>query len=669
MADLLGLGLSGLRTSRNNLSVTGHNISNIDTPGYSRQRAVQITNNPMGTGAGYLGTGARTQTVERIVDQFTITQVRMDTSRFMDQQAFLRQATELDTVLANETSALGAGMNNFFDALQSLSNDPLSQPARELVYGQTESVSQRFKTSQARLNDQNNSLNVQLRTHTAKVNVLAQGIADLNKQIQAYEGAHNQPPNDLFDRRDEMLRELSEYVDVQVFEQDRHTLNVMIGEGIPLVIGESVSRLEAVPSQRDKSRYEVNLVDARAANLVVVPDDAKMNITNSITGGQMGGVIRYRRDTLDPALAEMGRIAIVFAGEVNNQHRQGIDRDGNQGGDIFHDINRTESQKDRIPGIQRDAAAGVWIDPNGLSKLPAQEFIVRSQQDGSFILQDAQTGKNLGSFANMPALNDALQNTYGFRLTDAGTGNPPDDLDIGAAEINDLLKDGLLISPTRLGASQLERSPDLTDTNKLAMAGIGADENNAGSAKLSYLDLDGKKLADIGLQGAEVSFEGGEYKLKDAQGNELSTAAANLDGELEFTPPGVTLKVQGVPVEGDSWILEGTAGASNGAALAQMQSAKLVELSEDGRHGYTLSETYSILVERVGIKTSESRTASDVARATLNHSLAMREASSGVNMDEEAANLIRFQMSYQAASQVISTAQRLFDTLINSVGR
>ncbi|WP_416886046.1 flagellar basal body rod C-terminal domain-containing protein [Marinospirillum sp.] len=116
-------------------------------------------------------------------------------------------------------------------------------------------------------------------------------------------------------------------------------------------------------------------------------------------------------------------------------------------------------------------------------------------------------------------------------------------------------------------------------------------------------------------------------------------------------------------------MLEGSAGGSNGAALAQMQSAKLINRGEDGRGGTTLGETYSILVEKVGIQTSEARTASDVARATLNQSIAMRESASGVNMDEEAANLIRFQMSYQAASQVISTAQRLFDTLINSVGR
>ncbi|MBE0508180.1 MAG: flagellar hook-associated protein FlgK, partial [Marinospirillum sp.] len=368
MSDLLSLGLTGLRTSRNNLSVTGHNISNIDTPGYSRQRAIQTTNPPFGTGAGYLGTGSRTQTIERIVDQYTIHQVRVDTSRLKDNEAYLRNSSELDNLLSNENSALGTALNGFFEGIQSAANDPLSQPARQLVFSQADSVSQRFKTAQSRLTDQNNNLNTQLRTYTARINELAGGIGELNKQIQVYEGTRNQPPNDLFDRRDELLRELSQYVEVNVQEQDGRTVNVAIGNGIPLITGENVNKLEAVPGRNDKSRYEVYMMDNRGT---------RMHITNEIAGGEMGGVLRYRTDTLDPALNEIGRIALVFAGEFNNQHHAGTDLQGNQGGDFFKDINTKEFMLDRITGIQRTAPAGVWLDPQGLNKLPAQEFMLR----------------------------------------------------------------------------------------------------------------------------------------------------------------------------------------------------------------------------------------------------------------------------------------------------
>lgn len=688
MSDLLSLGLTGLRTSRNNLNVTGHNISNIDTPGYSRQRAIQTTNPPFGTGNGYLGTGSRTQTIERIVDQYTIHQVRVDTSRLKDNEAYLRNSSELDNLLSNENSALGTALNGFFEGIQSAANDPLSQPARQLVFSQADSVSQRFKTAQSRLTDQNNNLNTQLRTFTARINELAMGIGDINKEIQVYEGTRNQPPNDLFDRRDELLRQLSEYVEVNVQEQDGRTANVAIGNGIPLITGENVNRLEAVPGRNDKSRYEVYMLDSQGT---------RMHITNEIAGGEMGGVLRYRTDTLDPALDEMGRIALVFAGEFNNQHRAGTDLEGNQGGDFFKDINTREFMLDRITGLQRTAPAGVWIDPDGLNKLPAQEFMLR-QQGGNLVIQDSATGRDMtpagGPFATVAALNDALQDTYGFRLTDGTVGSPPGNLDLTTSGIPELLQGGLLISPVRIGASQLERSPDLSSTNKIALSGISGDENNGGSVKFGFAGTPqanqiGEELTVVAAPAFTAAMttwdaltpaDGDNLTAElDAMLNENVTAATyNADtNEITFT-----VEVNGSPVNlvmkdvsfssddfsaEDSWVLEGSAGGENGSALAFLQQAKLIDRQTDGTGGASLGETYAMLVEQTGIRTSESRTATGVSEATLNQSMAMRESASGVNMDEEAANLIRFQQAYMASSQVISTAQKLFDTLINSV--
>src|SRR5690554_7929129 len=415
MSDLLGIGLSGLRTSRNNISVTGHNISNIDTPGYSRQRAVQVTNPAFGTGQGYFGSGSRTQTVERIIDQYTIHQVRVDTSRVKDHEAYLRNASELDSLLANENSALGNALNGFFEGMQSAANDPLSKPARQLVFSQADSVSQRFKTAQARLTDQNNNLNTQLRTYAAKINELSTGIGELNKEILVYQGTRNQPPNDLFDKRDELLRELSEIVDVNVQEQDGLNINVSIGNGIPLITGENINKLEAVPGRNDKSRYEINMIDSRGS---------KMHITNEIAGGEMGGVLRYRSDTLDPALNEMGRIAIVFAGEMNNQHKAGTDLNGDQGVNLFKDINTVEFQLDRITGIQRTGHAGVWIDPNGLNKLPANEFHLM-KQGTDFVLKDSVTGTVMvGPQAVFAVFNNDIETKYGFRLSNGEEYDP-----------------------------------------------------------------------------------------------------------------------------------------------------------------------------------------------------------------------------------------------------
>jgi flagellar hook-associated protein 1 FlgK len=699
MSDLLSLGLTGLRTSRNNLSVTGHNISNIDTPGYSRQRAIQETNSPFGTGAGYMGTGSRTQTIERIVDDYVTHQMRVDTSRLKDNEAYLKNANELDNLLANESSALGTALNGFFDGVQSAANDPLSKPARELLYSQGDSVSQRFKSAQARLADQNNNLNTQLRTYSEKVNELAQGIGDINREIRVFEGSRNQPPNDLFDKREEMLRELSEIIEVDVVGQDKLDVNVFVGKGVPLIVGENVNRLEAVPGELDKGRYDVNLVDGNGS---------KMNINSSITGGEMGGVMRYRTDTLDPALNEMGRIAMVFAGEFNNQHKEGVDLNGDQGGDFFKDINSKEFMLDRVPGIQRTAPAGVWLDSEQLNKLPAEEFVIRDK-GGNYQLQTSPDGQRLGTFANMADLNTFTQSEYGFRVTDGSTGNPP--ADMAASMIPD---EGLLISPVRIGASQLERSSNLSNNDKIALSGISGDENNGGTVKFTYnavpnnnpvgeqvevldttttppldltgwnaIDLDSYNLnnpADVtnletaideALDGTNGSVLSG-YQTGTATYNTSTreiTLDVDVDGEI------VNLKMSDFDFSandftaGDSWVLEGNAGGENGAGLAALQNEALIERRNDGRGGSSLGETYSMLVEKTGIQTSESRTATEVSRSVLNQTTAMRESASGVNMDEEAANLIRFQQAYQASTQVISTAQRMFDTLLNSVGR
>ena len=693
MSDLLSIGLSGLRTSRNNITVTGHNISNIDTPGFSRQRAVQVTNSAMSTGAGYMGSGGRTQTIERIVDQYTINQVRVDTSSLKDNQAYLRNASELDNLLSNENSALGTAMNGFFEGMQSAANDPLSKPARQLVFSQVDSVSQRFKTAHARLADQGINLNTQVRTYTSKINEISMGVGQLNKQVAMYAGKNSQPPNDLLDKRDELLRQLSEIVDVQVQVQDGMSVNVSIGNGVPLVFGESVNRLEVTAGSNDKGRSDVFMMDKHGG---------EMKVTNEMTGCEMGGIIRYRSDTLDPALNEMGRIAIIFAGEANNQHHAGTDLDGNQGGDIFRDINTKEFQLDRIPGIERTAPAGVWLDPNGLNKLPTNEFLL-TEQDGNLVLKDSVTGQDMlpnASYPNIETLNEALQEKFGFKLSD---GNLPDDngqpqnLDLATSGVENLLQGGgLLISPVYLGASQLERSTEeFNNINKIALGGIAGDENNKGTAKLGYIDInltdnagESISLKQAGLSGYQIKATTsanpnaepptyGEFSLLDNVGKVVIPGAITPleGGQLKIDNiPGVTgsleLSVSKNELkDGDVWILEGTAGGQNGKNLSFLQQENLVGRAEDGTGGSSLSETYSMLVEDVGIRTSESRTATDVSLATLNQSVSMRESASGVNMDEEAGNLIRFQQAYMASSQVISTAQKLFDTLIASVGR
>ena len=694
MSDLLNLGLSGLRTSRNNLSVTSHNISNLDTPGFSRQRAIQQTQNPMNSGNGYLGTGSKTQTVERLVDDYITRQVRVDTSRLNDSEAFLRNANELDNLLANDSTALGVGLENFFAGVQAVANDPLSAPARELMFSEGNSISNRFRIAQDRLDDQNSNINRQLNSYAEQVSSLAKSVASLNKEIQLYEGRAGHPPNDLLDRREERLRELSELIDIEVVHEGAMT-NVFAGKGMTLVVGDQANTLVATAGQdsQDPSRHDVFLRDAKGNTRLV---------NESVVGGEMGGVMRYRQDTLDPALNEMGRMALVFAGEFNRQHQNGVDQNGDQGGDFFKDINSPEFMLDRIPRLQRNTPAGIWLDPERLDRLPAKEFSVH-EDNGSFVLRSAPGGSRLESFADFAELNNHLHDHYGFRLTDA-SGNQGADGNPEAMNPALIPAEGLLLSPVRGGSAQLERSAELSDPRKLALGGISPDDNNTGQARFGYAELP----AGVNYAGQELSVipQGTEYNtardnwasLELNEDGELvddanletylnalleqevvadsvnhNAAAREVTFQVEVDGTNVTFRLDNIDFSardfgaGDSWVMEGSAGAGNASILAGLQTRSLLDLAGDGTGGNSLGEAYSMLVEKTGIRTAEARTGTESARAVLKQTEAMRESLSGVNLDEEAANLMRFQQAYQASTQIISTAQRTFETLLNSM--
>lgn len=785
MADLLNLGLSGIRSSRNNLNVTGHNITNIDTPGYSRQRAEQLTNTPTYHGYGAMGSGSRTEVINRVVSQYSINQVRIDTSRAKEAEAYLENISQLDNLLSNQNSAPGTALNDFFDAIQTASNDPLSKPARELVLSSSTGMTQRFQTAYDRLMEQNDAINTQLGSVVDRVNELASSIGKLNEEIaKAYGQGGGNPPNDLLDRRDEYLRELSEYVDVRAVEQDGQSMNVFIGKGQPLVVGGKVTSVEAKVGAADLGRYDIVFKD---------PNGYEQVVNSQITGGKLGGLLRFREDVLDPALSELGRTAMVLAGSVNQQHAQGKDLNDDLGGDFFRDINSTDFMKARAREYENNSnlssVGNLQVRLTDLSTLDASEYRLELNASNEYILRDLD-GNQVGAAIPMSspvASNQTLDFGVGFEIDVpiANTAQPP------------ISGDKWLISPTRSGASQLESV--IKDINKLALRGSDdasltltppdfvANGNNAESpnqlsitlataasniteipdnARLTYdkdesggafifefLDSDGvaQRLtspaavdstpsspisftlpsgqtldfnypstngdleeandgdtwtfsrafdgdellasdtptvpkaevilnSDI-VPSGRIEFNGGDYTLsyQDAQGNTqqaVVTSTAAFPEVASFTidmgdgsgPKTLNIRVDSAPANDDSWTLisEGKTGNANGLALAGLQRDKLIE--SDGGGGSSLQESYSQLVEFVGNKTSQARIDSDTNDAILSQSTELRESISGVNMDEEAANLIKFQQAYQAAAQVIAAAQTTFNAILG-IGR
>ena len=306
MADLLNIGLSGLAANKTSLAVTGHNITNVNTPGFSRQETVQATRIPQFSGAGYIGSGTTLVDVRRIYNEFLNTQVRSSTALNSDTQSYLGQINQLDSLLAGSTTGVNPGLQKVFAALQTAAEDPANIPARQLALSEAEGLAKRFNTVYDRLNEQNAFINKQLSAVTDQVNQLATSIAGYNEAI-AVAASNGQQPNDLLDAREEAVRKLSTFIGVTVVAQDDNSYNLFVGSGQPLVVGSTASRLEVVPGLSDPLRSEVQFVSG----------NSRQGITSLITGGEMGGLIRYREDVLDTTLNSVGRLALSVTDQVN----------------------------------------------------------------------------------------------------------------------------------------------------------------------------------------------------------------------------------------------------------------------------------------------------------------------------------------------------------------
>lgn len=681
MADLLGIGLSGLSASKTSLAVTGHNIANINSPGFSRQSTVQATNVPQFSGAGYIGSGTTLTDVRRSYSEFLTAQVRSSTALSGDVEAYKSQIDQLDALLAGSTTGITPTLQNFFSSLQTAAEDPANIPARQLVLSEAEGLARRFNSIYDRLSDQNEFLNKQMVAVTDQINRLASGIGQLNEAI-AVAAANGNAPNDLLDAREESIRQLSEYIGVTVVPQDDNTLNLFVGSGQPLVVGSQVNRLEAVPGTSDPTRFEVQFVSG----------NSRQNVTTQLAGGELGGLIRYRGEALDATLNSLGRLALALNSEVNEQLGQGLDLKGDVGTALFGNINdpqladlraRPFSDNPSIiatpPGVDASlsitdtsvlAASDYRLEYDGVSA--PSGYSARRLSDGAAITV-TDTGVTL-TFA------DSAGRDQGFSVTPSAT---------------PAVGDRFMLEPTRRGATDINTVLDQPD--QLAFAAPGKAEaalSNRGTGVIGQPNLvaSPSPIAIADLTGPAGFFGSSGLTLTfDAATNQLSIAGSGSGAVFVPASPATivpgqqnTLQVSdgtytfeltlsGVPQDGDTFTLDfnqsGVSDNRNALKLVDLQSAQIVGVDPSVTTiptGTSLTEGYGDLVERVGTLTAQTRLDSEATGAILKQATDSRDSLSAVNLDEEAANLIKFEQYYQASAQIIQVARSLFDTLINT---
>jgi len=676
MASLINIGMSGLGAAQSGMYTLGNNIANADVESYSRQQNVQKTKGGQQVGQVFIGSGTTLADVRRVYNAFLENQLRTTTSLSSEASSYLDQITPLDTSLSGSDTGITAALQSFFSAMQDAAAKPTEDASRQLLLTSAQSLAKRFNTLSAQLNQQNSNINSNMASLADQVNSLTKTIADLNEQISRVSAVSGQP-NDLLDQRDGAVRQLSSLIGTDVVEREGN-YDIYLKNGQALVLGKTTQTLGVQASATDPTRM----------SLILNRGSTKMDVTSSATGGELGGLIRYRSETLDPALNELGRVALVVADAINSQLAQGIDKNGDFGATLFGDINSAAAIAQRsIAKTGNSAGSGnldVTIKDTG--KLSTSDYQVTFTSDKQYTVRKLPDGTDMGSYS---LDDDPAPVIDGFSLS----------LNGGALSAGDSFK----ITPTRNAAASIDTV--LTDPKRLALSspltatsgsgnkGTGVITQPTLTSQLDIYDAAQRTQLQNGLKySTPVKLVFGDeatspqaYKMYDAKGTEIGsgTIVPGQENKLQLSVPMVDangnslggnftfeMSVTGAPKNGDSYTVALTAAGSadnrNGQSIIDLQTKATVEVGADGK-GISITDAYAKLVSNVGGKAGQAQMDSDATTALQTSALDSRNGLSGVSIDEETGNLIKFQQYYTASSQIIKAAQETFATLINSL--
>lgn len=628
----LSIGVTGLNAASIGLTTTSHNIANASTPGYNRQVIVQGTNFSVLTGAGFIGQGTHVETVKRVYSEFLSEQVLSAQTSAAEMSTYEQHITQIDNMLGDTSSGLSSALSGFFAGAQQVAANPASIPSRQSMLSAAQSLVARFQSLDQRLAELRNGVNAEIAAEVSMVSSYAGQIAELNQRILSAESStQNQQPNDLLDQRDQLISQLNQSVRVSTVKQSDGTVNVFFGNGQPLVVGTDAYSLSAVASTDDPTRIVV-AIRTPGGTTIQVPE-------SQVAGGTLGGLIGFRTGTLDEAQNALGRIAVALTQTFNDQHRLGQDLTGALGGNFFGVAG---------PNVIANTANGGTGLPTAtvanVNQLTTSDY--RLLYDGAnYVVTRLADNTVVSSTATLPITVDGV--TIGV-----GTWAPN-------------ANDSVQIQPTRAGAGSI--SVVLADARNIAAAApmrSAAALTNTGTGAISAGTVNTPPPPNANLQQTvTITFNNPPTTFNvtgTGTGNPTNvayTAGANI------TYNGWTMQISGAPAAGDVFTVSsntsGTADNRNAVLLAGLQTANTMIGSTASYLG-----AYSQIVSDIGTTTRQVKTIGQAQQTLAEQATAQMQSMSGVNLDEEAANLIRYQQAYQASAKVIEISSKVFDSIL-----
>lgn len=660
--SIFNISVSGLLANQTSIATTSHNIANANVEGYSRQRVEQNPNLPQFIGGNFIGTGVDVTAITRVFEMVQQKELQANTSDFATYEHFLKQAKRVDSLLADSENGINNAIQKFFTSVQGVVNDPASVPARQVMLSEANVLKSRFEQVHSELESQISEINGSVDVIAKQITSLGESIAQLNNQIT---GSGSNPSPDLLDQRDKQILALSELVAVQTIQQDNGALNVFIGSGQSLVVGAISNSLVA----------QTDPVDPKKMRLNISSGNSSIDITQNITGGRLGGTLNSVAEVIEPAFNTMGRVALAIADSFNAQHQLGMNLNNELGGNFFTDINDANFAESRvISSIANtgNAELSITIDDPAMLKDSNYELFLSG---GNYTLIDSNTNTTIATFAPPGVVPDTVQvASEGISINFiSGAANNGDTFSVQptrnfSRDIGVVVSSAEQIaaaSPVRgeklsanIGSANIS-GIQVTDTSTVQFTTTSG--NLTPPIRIEFDSTPGEFSIYNMSSGTPVLIAGGLTGFQtDQENNMLALAGAPFDSF------GYDITINGDPQSGDAFdISYNTNGVGNNDNITKLGDLQLASTLDQGNSNF--QQAFGRVISRVGVSTQSAQIKRDASETLLFQSKERKESTSGVNLDEEAANLIKFQQAYEASAQAINVARTLFQTVLDSV--
>jgi flagellar hook-associated protein 1 FlgK len=661
--NLYQTGVSGLLTAQQQLATTGHNITNVNSEGYNRQRVEQGVVNGNYNGNQFIGSGTYVQDITRIYDQFSYKEQLLNQSNLGHANSINIDLDQLNQIMSVSSQAIDSTLTNFYQTINSISDQPSDTGLRNIAISQAKILASNFNQINDNLDQLESSTNNEIQQIANTISQIATELANINDQIlQNNDVSTSGQPNDLLDKRDQLVTELGQYTTVNTVKDVNGVMTVIIGNGTTLVTGTTPLTLSAQAGDPDGKQTQIQL---NGPNSSLILDASKL-------GGALAAKFEFRDEHVGQARSELNRLAMALSSTMNDMQAQGLDLNARQGEPLFTDINTDLMQQTRVLGLNANTGTlDARVVITDVSIVPTDAFEIK--YDGTdYQLTNLTTG-NIDTLVETSPGSGSYATNYGFEFNEE-SGLPA-------------TGDTFVIRPTENSAALMQVA--LTDSAGIAASSaiaVTSDQNNVSNGAVNIVNIASPEAArtytsttnqDLVVDVYESAPGTFDYRIYDAatpppvppiaSGTFPSGTTAFIDMPPSPASAAFQIEISGLPV-GDGplarekFTIADAFGSGNGSNASLMAATEQQNIINNA--GQTFAQSLTTATTRVGANASAAESVADTAQALFTQAYNRNQAKSGVNLDEEAANLLKFQQAYQAASQIISVANTIFDTLL-----